>query len=69
MRRAGCRLIVATSKPHIYARPILREKGLAEHFAAIHGSELDGTRDDKAELIAYILQKEAVDPRERGHLS
>jgi phosphoglycolate phosphatase len=62
LRRAGCRLIVATSKPHVFAKPIIREKGLAEQFAAIHGSELDGTRDDKGELIAYILKTERVDP-------
>ncbi len=62
LRRAGCRLIVATSKPHVFAKPIIREKGLAEHFAAVHGSELDGTRDDKAELIAHILKTERVDP-------
>ena len=62
LRRAGCRLIVATSKPHVYARPILREKGLAQYFSAIHGSELDGTRDDKGELIAYILKTERVEP-------
>ena len=62
LRRAGCRLIVATSKPHVFAKPILREKNLAQYFAAIHGAELDGTRDDKAELIAYILKTEQVDP-------
>jgi phosphoglycolate phosphatase len=62
LRRAGCRLIVTTSKPHVFAKPIIREKGLATHFAAIHGSELDGTRDDKAELIAHIIKTERVDP-------
>ena len=40
---AGCRLIVATSKPHHFARPILQHFALARHFAAIHGPELDGT--------------------------
>ena len=64
LRRAECRLIVATSKPHVFAKPILREKGLIAHFAAVHGSELDGTRDDKAALIAYILKTETVDPAE-----
>ena len=62
LRRADCRLIVTTSKPQVFAKPILREKGLAAHFAAIHGAELDGTRDDKAELIAHIIKTEHVDP-------
>ncbi len=62
LRSADCRLIVATSKPHVFAKPILREKGLAHYFAAIHGAELDGTRDDKAELIKHIIATEKVDP-------
>jgi phosphoglycolate phosphatase len=60
---AGHRLIVATSKPHVFARPILDRFGLAQRFAAIHGAELDGTRDDKAELIAHILASERINPR------
>ncbi len=62
LTRAGCRLIVTTSKPRAFAHPILREKGLLPHFAAVHGAELDGRRDDKAELIAHIIATERVDP-------
>jgi len=56
------RLILATSKPHIYARRILEHFALDRYFAAVHGSELDGTREKKSEVIAYLLQKESVDP-------
>lgn len=63
LRSAGHRLIVATSKPHVFAKPILAHFGLAQYFAAIHGSELDGRNDDKTELIAHIIATEAVDPR------
>ena len=63
---AGCRLFVATAKPHYYARPILERFDLARHFAAIHGPELDGTNDHKADLIAHIIAREGVRP-ERGH--
>jgi phosphoglycolate phosphatase len=59
----GHRLIVCTSKPHVYARPILEHFRLASAFAAIHGSELDGRHDDKADLIAHIIVTEAVDRR------
>ena len=59
---AGCRLIVATSKPHAYARPILEHFDLARRFAAIHGPELDGTNDHKGELIAHIVAREGVVP-------
>jgi phosphoglycolate phosphatase len=62
LRAAGHRLIVATSKPHHYARPIVRHFELAVHFHAVHGPELDGTNDHKADLIAHILRQEGVRP-------
>jgi phosphoglycolate phosphatase len=59
---AGHRLFVATSKPHYYARPIVQHFGLAAHFHAIHGPELDGTNDHKADLIAHIIRQEGIHP-------
>jgi len=60
VRRAGVRLVLATSKPRVYAVEILRHFGLTEHFAAIHGSELDGRRTEKADLIAHVLEAERL---------
>ena len=60
MRAAGCRLFVATSKPHCYARPILERFDLAHRFAGIYGPELDGTNDHKHDLIAHIIAREGV---------
>jgi phosphoglycolate phosphatase len=62
LRAAGCRLFVATAKPHYYARPILEHFDLARRFAGIHGPELDGTNDHKSDLIAHIVAKEGVRP-------
>jgi phosphoglycolate phosphatase len=62
LRERGTTLIVATSKPHVMARPILEHFGLDAHFHAIHGAELDGRNDDKGDLLAHILEQEAVDP-------
>jgi phosphoglycolate phosphatase len=59
---AGCRLFIATAKPHYYARPILERFGLAPRFAGIYGPELDGTRDHKHDLIAHIIASEGVQP-------
>ena len=59
---AGCRLFVATAKPHYYARPILERFDLARHFAGIHGPELDGTNDHKHDLIAHIIVQHGVAP-------
>lgn len=56
------RLILCTSKPHVYARPILQHFGLARFFDGVYGAELDGTHDDKGDLIAHILAQEALAP-------
>jgi phosphoglycolate phosphatase len=57
---AGCTLIIATAKPHAFARPILERFELAHRFAGIYGPELDGTNDSKADLIAHIVRQHDV---------
>jgi phosphoglycolate phosphatase len=59
---SGHRLFVATSKPHVYAERIIEHFSLRTHFERIFGSELDGTRVDKSDLLAYALQQTGVDP-------
>lgn len=48
-------LYVATSKPHIYANRIIRHFKLDTYFTRIFGSELDGTRSNKGELLRFAL--------------
>jgi phosphoglycolate phosphatase len=62
LRAGGHRLILCTAKPAEYAEEILVHFGLRGAFAAVHGAELDGTRVDKAELMAWLLPREDVDP-------
>ena len=62
LAKDGYTLVLATSKPHVFARSILAHFALAQHFAAIHGAELDGRHDDKGQLIGHILKVEQVDP-------
>jgi phosphoglycolate phosphatase len=58
----GVRSFVATSKPEVFAIKILNHFNLSSLFESIHGSELDGTRSDKSELVAHILEIEGIDP-------
>lgn len=58
----GCRMFLATSKPEVFAVRILEHCGLRRLFSAVYGSELDGTRSDKGQLISYILNREALSP-------
>jgi len=62
--RRGARLYVATSKPQIYAERILEHFGLANRFIAIFGSGLDGTRENKGELVAHAVKSAALEPGE-----
>ncbi|CAD5106722.1 HAD family hydrolase [Zestomonas carbonaria] len=58
----GRTLYIATSKPAVFAREIARHFGFDRHFKVIYGSELDGTRTDKVELIAHLLAEEGLAP-------
>lgn len=53
-------LIVATSKPTVFAIRILEHFGLKDYFTDICGSEIDGTRVKKGEVIAYALEKNGI---------
>ncbi|WP_244783341.1 HAD-IA family hydrolase [Acinetobacter sp. F-1] len=60
LKRRGYRLFVATAKPTVYAKQILEHFDLAQYFSDIHGSELNGDRTNKAELIQYILAQQQL---------
>ncbi len=64
LRKAGMRLCVATSKPTPYTVRILERFGLGEYFDAVSGSELDGSRDHKADVIRHLVVSHGVRPEE-----
>lgn len=50
-------LAVASSKPEVYVRQILEHFHIDQYFQEIVGSELDGRRTDKAEVIEEVLER------------
>ncbi len=62
--RAGLACFVATSKPAVFAERILEYFGLARCFRGVYGAELGGRFDDKSDLLAHLLSREALPP---GH--
>ncbi|WP_054940488.1 HAD family hydrolase [Paenibacillus ihuae] len=60
----GYTLYVATSKPTVFAEEILRYYGLDGYFKHVAGSNLDGTRSKKREVIQYVLDQNAIAPEE-----
>lgn len=60
LRSAGLRLCLATSKPRVYALRIVAHFGLDAWLDECYGSELDGKRSDKVELLEYVLEHEGI---------
>lgn len=58
-------LCLATSKPLVFAKQILELRGVEQYFTCLSGAELDGTRTDKGEVIAYALALLGNPPREQ----
>ena len=64
LKHQGYRLFLATAKPEVYARQILDHFNLLEYFEYPYGSELNGDRTNKGDLIGYILEQEKLNPSE-----
>ena len=56
LRNVGKRLLVATSKPELFARQILEHFDLAQYFEYIAGATMNETRNSKDAVIAYALE-------------
>jgi len=64
LTNSGFILYTATSKPYIFAREILTHFNLSRFFKNVYGSELDGTRNSKCDLIAHLLEFENIPPHQ-----
>ena len=60
MQESGASLFVATSKPQPFAEKILEHFDLRKFFRGIYGSDLDGGRSKKSELISHVLESEKL---------
>lgn len=52
---------IASIKPWHASKMILKELGIETYFAGVYGSEVDGTRADKTELLHYLKDVESLD--------
>jgi phosphoglycolate phosphatase len=62
IRSIGYQTFVATSKPQIYATRIIEYFNLASLFDGVYGSELNGNKSVKGDLIFHILERESLLP-------
>ncbi|MBR6514696.1 MAG: HAD family hydrolase [Clostridia bacterium] len=63
LKDKGLRLSVATSKPAIFSQKILDKFDISQYFDFLSGSELDGTRVNKAEVIEYAISSLGITDR------
>ncbi len=64
LKKAGKRLLVATSKPELYARRIIEHFGMAEFFDFVAGASMDEKRVKKGDVIRYCLDECGIAERE-----
>lgn len=57
LQSKGVFLAVASSKPQVYVERILERFDLKKYFSVIVGSELDGTRENKDEVVQEALNR------------
>ncbi|MDY6827493.1 MAG: HAD hydrolase-like protein [Bacillota bacterium] len=55
LNRNGAKLCLATSKPTVFAEKVLAHFNIARFFIHVAGSNLDGSRVEKREIIAHVL--------------
>ena len=63
LRESGKRLYVATSKPEALSREILHRFELDSYFDEIAGASMDHSRENKNEVLRYLLEKIEPDGR------
>lgn len=56
----GYTLMLATSKPTVFADRILDYFRISDKFAFVGGSELNGSRDTKTDVIKYVLESNTI---------
>ena len=56
LKERGIKLAVASSKPAMLVNVVLEHFGLMKYFDVVAGSELDGTRTRKSDVIRYAFE-------------
>lgn len=61
LKKDGRKLALASSKPRVFVEKILDHFNITQFFDVIMGSELDGTRENKLEIIDECLRLLEID--------
>ena len=61
LKEGGCRLAVASRTPHVFVKKLLEHFDVVQYFDVVVGSELDGSRAKKEEVVQEALRQ--LDPK------
>lgn len=62
VRSMEMRVVIATAKALPYAERVVAHTPFGSMIHKVYGSELDGTRTQKADLLRYVLDSEQIEP-------
>lgn len=65
IKDSGRKIIMATSKPEIFAKRITEHFDLDRYFDFVGGASMDGSRTEKYEVIEYALGESGISENER----
>lgn len=60
LKACGKTVILATSKPEVFAKRILEHCGISQYFDLIAGSTLDAERNTKTDVLKYALRESGI---------
>jgi len=61
LTQSGRRCYLATSKPEVYAKEILKKAGIDGYFTAVCGALIPSGRDAKVQVIGHLVETEGLD--------
>ena len=56
LHSGGKKLVLATSKPEVFAKRIMEHFDIAKYFYFIGGSDMGETRNTKSAVIKYVME-------------
>ena len=65
LKKAGKKLVVATSKPEEFSVRIIEHFGLSQYFENVCGSLMDETRSKKDEVISYAIERNLISDKSK----
>ena len=66
IKESGRKVILATSKPQEFAETILKHFHIDGYFDHVAGATMDGSRGEKADVIAYALEISGIEDKSQA---